>query len=125
MKNMFATPLLCTFVLVGCASSPDKMRGTDISPLQFQSYDCQQIAAESERKTRRISDLYQNLKSKAAGDAWQTAAGFVLWPMFLTLEGGDGADAAEYRQLKGEIDALQQASIKKKCSIDFQSPKSK
>lgn len=106
-------------VLTSCASNPDGMRATDVSPLQYKSYDCEQIASENQRMSRRLGDLYQNLKTKANNDAWQTAAGFVLWPMFLTLEGGDGPDAAEYKQLKGEYEALQQTSVQKKCGLEF------
>lgn len=116
MRYFILIAAVSGLTLAGCASNPDSMRATDISPLQYKNYDCDQIAAEGARKSRRISDLHQSLASKASADAWQTAAGFVLWPMFLTLEGGDGPDAAEYRQLKGEYEALTAVSVEKRCA---------
>jgi hypothetical protein len=47
----------------------------------------------------------------------------ILWPTLFWLEGGDSAEAAEYQQLKGEVDALQQVFIEKKC--DSSAPESK
>jgi hypothetical protein len=112
-----ATSLLA---LVACASSPDKMGAADVSPIQFQNYDCTQIASESDRIGRRVNVLYDQLKKEANADAWQMGVGMVLfWPALFFLEGGDGPQATEYRQLKGEYEALQRTSIVKKCGLDF------
>jgi len=46
----------------------------------------------------------------------------LFWPTLFALEGGDGADAAEYGRLKGEFEALRQTSTQKNCSIAMQSP---
>ena len=49
--------------------------------------------------------------------------GLVLfWPALFFLEGGDGPEAAEYAQLKGDFEALRSASVAKSCSISAQSP---
>jgi hypothetical protein len=49
--------------------------------------------------------------------------GLVLfWPALFFLEGGDGPEAAEYAQLKGEFEALRENSIQKKCGIESKSP---
>jgi hypothetical protein len=46
------------------------------------------------------------------------AVGLVLfWPALFFLEGGDGPEAAEYACLKGEVDALEQVAIQKKCDM--------
>lgn len=98
------------------------MTAADVSPLKYQSYDCQQIAMESDRIGRRVTTLYEQLKRDASNDAWQMGVGLVLlWPVLFALEGGDGPEAAEYRQLKGEYDALQSASVVKKCGLEFKS----
>ena len=44
----------------------------------------------------------------------------IFWPALFFLEGGDGASAAEYSRLKGEFEALEQASIQKSCGIKVQ-----
>ena len=49
--------------------------------------------------------------------------GLVLfWPTLFFLEGGDGPEASEYTQLKGEFEALRTNSVQKKCEIDALSP---
>ena len=49
--------------------------------------------------------------------------GLVLfWPTLFFLEGGDGPEASEYTQLKGEFEALRINSVQKKCEIDALSP---
>lgn len=116
----FATPLSAAVLLAGCASNPDKLGAVDVSPIQYQNYDCGQIASESDRISRRVNVLYDQLKKEANADAWQTGIGIVLfWPALFFLEGGDGPQATEYRQLKGEYEALQRVSTQKRCGLEF------
>lgn len=104
--------------LAGCASQPDKIQASYVSPLNYASYDCQQIATESQRLQQRVSALHGTLKDEANADAWQMGLGLVLfWPTLFFLEGGDGPQAAEYAQLKGEAEALQKAAIEKRCAV--------
>lgn len=57
---------------------------------------------------------------QASGDAVKTGVGIVLfWPTLFFLK-GDGATAAELGRLRGEMDAIEQASIAKNCGIQFQ-----
>lgn len=107
--------------LLGCASNPDNIQKSSVSELIYQDYDCKQIALESDRVSKRASELYVHLKGKAKGDAIQTGVGVLLfWPALFLLEGGDGPEAQEYARLTGEYEALESVAIKKRCSIDFQ-----
>lgn len=113
-------------MLTACATSPDKLPKASVSTLQYQEYNCKQIAAEVDRVERRVNDLYYSLDKKASNDAAQMGVGLILfWPTLFFLEGGDGPEAAEYTQLKGEMEALEKVSIKKKCGIDFPEPPKK
>jgi len=110
----------CVF-LTACASSPDKMTAVDVSPYTYQNYDCDQLAAEGDRVQRKVETLYAQLKKEASADAWQMGVGLVLlWPVLFALEGGDGPEAVEYRQLKGEYEAIRKVSIQKKCGLEFE-----
>lgn len=103
-------------VLSGCASSPDKIQTSYVSPLQYKDYDCDQIAAELERVTRRANEIYHSLKKTADTDTAQMAVGLILfWPALFFLEGGDSPEAAEYARLKGERETLEKVAIEKKC----------
>jgi hypothetical protein len=58
---------------------------------------------------------------KATGDAALTAVAVALfWPAAFALS-GDGRSAAELGRLRGEKDAIEQASIRKGCGIQFSS----
>lgn len=102
--------------LGGCATQPDKIQAGSVSSINYGSYDCQRIAMESRRVQERASALHHSLKGEADADEWQMGLGLVLfWPSLFFLEGGDGPQAAEYAQLKGEAEALQKAAVEKRC----------
>jgi len=122
MKRAFIGAALAVFI-GGCASSPDQIQTSYVSPLQYKNYDCDQIAGELERVSRRTNELYGSLKKTSDNDNAQMAAGMILfWPALFFLEGGDGPAAAEYGRLKGERDALEKVVIQKKCDASIIPP---
>ena len=122
MKPIFLVFFIVT-LLSGCASNPDKIDAAYVSPLKYQNYDCEQIALEMDHVSHRTTDLYQRLKKKRNDDDVQMGIGLVFfWPALFLLEGGDGPEAAEYSQLKGDYEALRTNSVEKKCSIASHSP---
>jgi hypothetical protein len=42
----------------------------------------------------------------------------LFWPAAFLIK-GNGANAQEVAQLKGDMDAIEQANIEKKCGIQF------
>ena len=120
-KKMMSVMVSACFLVSGCASSPDKIAAQSVSTLPYEQHNCNQIGAEVDRVTRRVSELHGTLDKKANGDSAQMAIGMVLfWPALFFLEGGDGPEAAEYARLKGERDALEKVAIQKECGIAFQ-----
>jgi len=111
------TLAVSSILLLGaCASSPTSMQAAYVSDIQYQDYSCKQMASELSRISRKKEGLYSTLESKAERDTAQMAVGMLLfWPALFFLEGGDGAEAQEYRRLKGEYEALEQARLKKGC----------
>jgi hypothetical protein len=72
---------------------------------------------------QRTNKLHHRLKSESSSDAWQMGVGLILfWPSLFFIEGGDGPDATEYAQLKGEFEALRTSSVQRKCAITAKSP---
>lgn len=115
MKALFLS-VIVALAISGCASSPDKIGASYVSPLEYQDYSCKQIAQEMSGVSRRASELYGQLDQAAGRDSAQMAVGLILfWPTLFFLEGGDGPEAAEYARLKGQRDALEQAAIQKNC----------
>lgn len=113
----------CAALLSACATNPDKLDAAYVSPLKYNNYDCDQLAIEMDYVGQRTTKLYQRLKKERNADNWQMGIGLVLfWPSLFFLEGGDGPEAAEYSQLKGEFEALRVTSTQKKCGISALSP---
>ena len=114
----FICVMTAIVLLPGCASAPNKIPATYISPLQYDDYDREQLAGELERVNMRISELEGQLKKKARGDAMKTTLGVVLfWPALFFLD-GDGPEAQEYARLKGERDTLEKLAVKKGYTIE-------
>ncbi len=118
MKRYFVTALL---VLAACASQPEEIGTSYVSPVHYKNFDCEQLNLEAERVSRRAFELHASLKDTADTDEAQMGIGLILfWPALFFLEGGDGAEAMEYARIKGERDAIEKRSIEQKCAIEFQ-----
>jgi hypothetical protein len=106
--------------LAGCASSAADITPTYVSPVMYQSYNCQQWAMEAQSVSARAAALSGAQDSQRTKDAVATTAAVVIfWPAAF-LVGGDKQTAAELAQMKGQMVAIEQASIGKKCNIQFQ-----
>jgi len=119
MRSKSATALLCSAALVlqGCATASKDITPTYVSPLQYQGYDCEQIAGEVARIQARVVQLGGRLDQAASNDAGIMAVGLLLfWPVLFAL-GGTKQQEAEYSRLKGEYDALEQQAVLKKCRM--------
>ncbi|WP_407188589.1 hypothetical protein [Bradyrhizobium centrosematis] len=109
--------------LAGCASSSSEITPAYVSPLQYQPYNCQQLALEAQSVSARAAALSGTQDSQRTKDQVATGVAIVVfWPAAF-LVGGDKQTAAELAQMKGQMVAIEQASIQKKCNIQFQQPK--
>lgn len=109
-------------VMGGCAKSADKVTAAYVSPLGYEQYSCAQIAGEAERISLRVQQVSGAQNKQATSDAVATTVGVVIfWPALFFI-GGDDATTYELARLKGEMDAIEQISIRKNCGIVFQRP---
>jgi hypothetical protein len=109
--------------LAGCASSAADIAPAYVSPVAYQSYTCQQLALEAQSISTRAATLSGAQDSQRTKDGVATAAAIVIfWPAAFFV-GGDKQTAAELSQMKGQMVAVEQASIAKKCGIQFQGPR--
>lgn len=115
MKKPIAAILSVAIVLAGCATASKDIAANYVSPMQYQSYDCDQLASEAQRIQVRVNQLGGRLDEAASNDKTITGVGIILfWPALFAL-GGTKQQEAEYARLKGEYDAVQQAAVVKKC----------
>ncbi len=108
--------------LGGCASKSSDITAAYVSPVMYQNHTCQQLALEAQGVSARAAQVSGAQDAKRSNDAVATGVAVVIfWPAAF-LVGGDGPTAAELGQLKGQMVAIEQASIVKKCGIQFQKP---
>jgi hypothetical protein len=112
-------PFLC-LVLAGCASSSAEITPAYVSPFIYQNLNCQQLAQEAQGISARATQLTGAQDQQRTNDQIATGVAIVVfWPAAF-LVGGDKQTAAELAQMKGQMNAVEQASIQKKCNIEFQ-----
>lgn len=110
------TAVVVSIALAGCATSSKDIASVYVSPMTYANYDCQQLIAETARIQGRANQIGGRLDEAASNDKAIMGVGMVLfWPALFAL-GGTKAQEAEYAQLKGQADAVQQAAIEKKCA---------
>jgi hypothetical protein len=106
--------------LAGCASSSANIAPAYVSPVAYQSYTCQQLALEAQAVSTRAATLSGAQENQRTKDAVATtAAVIVFWPAAF-LVGCDKQTDSELAQMRGQMVAIEQASITKKCNIQFQ-----
>jgi len=112
--KLISTLSIATF-LVSCSTAGKDVAATYVSPAQFSNFDCDQLRQELARINGRVAQLSGRLDEAASNDkAIATAGGLLFWPALFAL-GGTKQQEAELSRLKGEYDALAQASASKKC----------
>jgi hypothetical protein len=106
-------------ILAGCASRSGDIAEAYVSPLQYQSFSCGQLREEAARISARAAIASGAQDQNATNDTIATTAAVILfWPAAFMIK-GNGANAQEIAQLKGDMDAIEQANIQKKCNIQF------
>ena len=116
MKKTLVAVLSCSLIVAGCATSAANISSSYVSPVQYQSYDCGQLASEGQRLQVRLDQLKTRLDQAAANDKAIAGVGLILfWPALFAL-GGTKDLEAEYARLKGEYSAVEQATIARKCT---------
>lgn len=119
MKKKLLITISIIAALSSCAKHPDKIKAQYISPLQYTGYTCEQISAETQRLSYRVSELRGLQKSASTKSNVATGAGILLfWPALFFID-SNSEQAAEYSRLKGEFESLEQAGIQKNCNLQI------
>lgn len=107
-------------LLAGCASNSTDIRASYVSPILYQNLSCSQLALEAQNVSSRAVAASGQQDKKAGQDAVAVGVALVLfWPAAFLAQ-GDGATAAEVARLKGEMEAIEHASIRNNCGIVFE-----
>jgi hypothetical protein len=120
MKKVLTLAVVCALSVGGCASGSDKIAASYVSPLQYESYSCPQLAEEAQRVSARAATVAGVQDQKATNDAIATGVALVVfWPAAFLISGNDQT-AAELGRLKGEFETIEKVAVKKNCGLQFQ-----
>jgi hypothetical protein len=102
--------------LMGCATSADKVSPSYVSPLEYSNLDCDQIREELVRVSAHVREVSGVQQRAHKRDEVAMGVGLVIfWPALFFLMEGDRKE--ELGRLKGQYDALDDAAIRKRCSV--------
>src|SRR6516165_332145 len=95
--------LLAAAGLAACAKSSNEISASYVSPYQYESYTCLQLADEGQRVSRRAAEVAGVQDQKATSDTVATTVAVVVfWPALFMLKGND-QQTAELARLRGEM----------------------
>jgi|HubBroStandDraft_4_1064222.scaffolds.fasta_scaffold177268_3 hypothetical protein len=120
MRKPLAAAIAVAMALASCAKDANQVGASYISPITYQSYTCPQLAEEAQRVSARAAETAGVQDQKATNDKVAVGVGLIIfWPALLFTKGND-ENTAELARLKGQMDAIEQVSIQKRCGITFQ-----
>src|SRR5262245_45170124 len=108
------------FIATGCATKSTDIAPAYVSPTLYSNSTCPQLAEEARRVSARAALAAGVQDQKRSSDqVITTVSVIVFWPALFALN-GDGPQAAEVARLKGEMQAVEEASNQKNCGFQFQ-----
>ena len=118
MKPLPLITLVAMIALApSCATSPDKISPQYVSDIQYMELDCAQMAAEQGRLVSALAEASRAQSTARSNDAWGV---LLIGVPTASLSGSN--QAGYVARLKGEIEALQRAAVKKRCGLEAVSP---
>ena len=115
MKRLILSTL-ALLLLAACATPPDKITATSLSPYTWRGMSCERLAAEHNRLALEVSSRKVQLEDRANTDTWQAVGGFLVIVPWFFLD-GDGYDTEEFARVKGELQAVKSAAVQKGCNL--------
>ncbi|MEE8334028.1 MAG: metal ABC transporter ATP-binding protein [Alphaproteobacteria bacterium] len=113
-KCKVALSLGC-LVLAGCASSSENIQASYVSPLKYNSYTCPQMGEEYARVLGKSMQVNKRQDDTAGNDSVAMGVGLVLfWPALFFIASDDQKE--DVANMKGNLNAIEEISIKKNCS---------
>jgi hypothetical protein len=120
VMSRLGVAIVIAVALCACAKRADQVSASYVSPYQFDPLDCRQLADEAARVSARAAQAAGVQDQRATNDAVATGVAIVLfWPAAFLI-GGGGQSEAELAQLRGQMEAIEQVAIRKRCNIVFQ-----
>jgi hypothetical protein len=117
MRKIITSALLCALLSsTACATAPENVEASYVSPVEFSNLSCDQIRVELTRIADRVRVVSGQQQQKHTTDAVALTVGLVVfWPALFLMVGGD--KRAELSDLKGQYEALDRAALERNCGV--------
>jgi hypothetical protein len=117
MRKIVLTASLGAVLLqAACATAPDKVEASYVSPIQYSNLSCDQVKVELVRVADRVRVVAGEQNKDHTRDAVAMTVGLVVfWPALFFMSGRGHQD--ELADLKGQYDALDRAASQGDCSV--------
>jgi hypothetical protein len=110
---------LSALLVAGCAKSSSDIKAAYIPPVTYSSFPCNQLADEAKRVMAAANEAVGVQDAEATNDAVATGVAIVLfWPAAFMIK-GNGETAQQRASLRGQLQAIEEHSIAKRCGIEF------
>jgi hypothetical protein len=115
-KLILAVSCGAVLLQTACATAPDRVQASYVSPFQYSNLSCDQVREELMRVSDRVRVVTGQQNQDHTRDAVAMTVGLVVfWPALFFMSGK--AHQEELASLKGQYDALDHAAIEKSCSV--------
>ncbi|WP_424967683.1 hypothetical protein [Dinoroseobacter sp. S375] len=115
MKQGIMALACAALVVSGCATPPEKVQRSFISPSVYAGYSCHALTAERAAIEGHVQELTAHQRSKANTDTAVMTVGLVLfWPALFALSAGKDYEA-DLSIAKGKHDAVLEAGQSLGC----------
>jgi hypothetical protein len=105
---------LSVLAISACATNPDKIEATYVSPTVYKNHTCDELLDDMESIERLVESQYGKMKKRRNRDTASLTATMVLfWPAVFFMQGKNSAQEARYSSLKGRYQALETAYLKR------------
>jgi hypothetical protein len=119
ITTLTAVAIALSLTAAGCASRSEDVAASYVSSSMYSSYSCRELNVEAQRVSAAAAAAAGVQDSARTRDAVATTAALVVfWPAAFFV-GGNSAQTAELARLKGQMQAIEEASIQKRCGIAF------
>lgn len=120
MKRLALAAVTATVALAACAPKPENVQPAYTPQALYDNLSCDQIAAEAVTASNKAHDAVGQERRHRHQDQAIVATGLIVfWPALFFTHGHNTGSAANLAALKGEMEALEAASERKKCGIVF------
>ena len=112
--NQTIAGIFALALLAGCASQPEDVVSTYVTPSKYDSHDCKKLETQYDEIDANWTRLWETQKKKADSDVvWFVAGGLIG----LGINSAINEDVEdELAEVKGEREAVVQAALDKDCS---------